>query len=182
MIDSENYIETQSKILTSETLALQTIRNSGLVGAAAICFAQRAVGSCRHRKLWRIRSGRRNWRVSRQLKRAARANSRLMDVSFESTDPQLASRIVNAHIETYVQRNFQSQFDSTTRATTWLRDQLDELKMRVQKSEDARIAYERQEPDLDARRQTEHDHPAVCRCQPRVDRRANRAGKEAGGV
>ncbi len=71
-------------------------------------------------------------------------NSRLMDVSFESTDPQLAARIVNAHIETYVQRNFQSQFDSTTRATTWLRDQLDELKIRVQRSEDARIAYERQ--------------------------------------
>src|ERR1700680_3363820 len=47
-------------------------------------------------------------------------------------------------IETDVQRNFQSQYDSTTRATTWLRDQLDELKIRVQKSEDARIAYERQ--------------------------------------
>ncbi len=30
MMDLENYIETQSKILTSETLALQTIRNSGL--------------------------------------------------------------------------------------------------------------------------------------------------------
>src|SRR5271165_3925442 len=30
MLDLENYIETQSKILTSETLALQTIRNSGL--------------------------------------------------------------------------------------------------------------------------------------------------------
>src|SRR5215831_15424921 len=30
MMDSENYIETQAKILTSETLALQTIRSSGL--------------------------------------------------------------------------------------------------------------------------------------------------------
>jgi len=30
MMDLENYIETQSKILTSETLALQTIRNGGL--------------------------------------------------------------------------------------------------------------------------------------------------------
>src|SRR6202162_4633085 len=70
--------------------------------------------------------------------------SRMLDVNFESTDPQLAARVVNTHIETYVQRNFQSQYDSTTRATTWLRDQLDELKIRVQKSEDARIAYERQ--------------------------------------
>src|SRR6202011_6337574 len=32
MMDLENYIETQSRILTSETLALQTIRNSGLAG------------------------------------------------------------------------------------------------------------------------------------------------------
>src|SRR5450755_3769731 len=30
MIDTDNYIETQSKILTSETMALETIRNSGL--------------------------------------------------------------------------------------------------------------------------------------------------------
>src|SRR5437762_6731608 len=30
LMDSDNYIETQSKILTSETLALQTIRNNGL--------------------------------------------------------------------------------------------------------------------------------------------------------
>src|SRR5207253_4725250 len=30
MMDQDNYIETQSKILTSETLALQTIRNNGL--------------------------------------------------------------------------------------------------------------------------------------------------------
>src|SRR5713101_5078867 len=30
MVDLDNYIETQGKILTSETLALQTIRNGGL--------------------------------------------------------------------------------------------------------------------------------------------------------
>src|SRR5271169_5119865 len=34
MLDLENYIETQSKILTSETLALQTIRNGGLASNA----------------------------------------------------------------------------------------------------------------------------------------------------
>src|SRR5215470_16495809 len=31
MVDMDNYLETQSKILTSETLALQTIRNSGFM-------------------------------------------------------------------------------------------------------------------------------------------------------
>jgi len=144
MIDSENYIETQSKILTSQTLALQTIRNSGLSARPEFSSPggpseALATGSLANQKRPPELGG---FLASLTVKRVP--NSRLMDVSFESTDPQLAARIVNAHIETYVQRNFQSQFDSTTRATTWLRDQLDELKIRVQKSEDARIAYERQ--------------------------------------
>jgi len=67
-----------------------------------------------------------------------------MDVSFESTDSQLAARIVNAHIASYIEQNFRSKYEATTQASTWLADQLGELKIRVQRSEDARIAYERQ--------------------------------------
>src|SRR5436853_7391041 len=67
-----------------------------------------------------------------------------MDVSFESTDPQLAARIVNAHIASYIEQKFRSEYEATTQACSWLADQLGELKIRVQKSEDARIAYERQ--------------------------------------
>jgi capsular exopolysaccharide synthesis family protein len=67
-----------------------------------------------------------------------------MDVSFESTDPQLAARTVNAHIATYIEENIRSKFEATTRASSWLTEQLTELKIKVQRSEDARIAYERQ--------------------------------------
>jgi succinoglycan biosynthesis transport protein ExoP len=144
MIDSDNYIETQAKILTSETLALETIRNSGLSSRPEYSSPNGpseaiATGSLANQKRPPELGG---FLGSLSVRRVP--NSRLMDVSFESTDPRLAARIVNAHLETYVQRNFQSQYDSTTRATTWLRDQLEELKVRVQKSEDARIAYERQ--------------------------------------
>src|SRR5580704_2606887 len=144
MIDTDNYIETQSKILTSETLALETIRNTGLSALPQYSSPNGpseavATGSLANQKRPPELGG---FLASLSVRRVP--NSRLMDVSFESTDPQLAARVTNAHIETYVQRNFQSQFDSTTRATTWLRDQLDELKIRVQNSEAARIAYERQ--------------------------------------
>src|SRR5204862_244083 len=71
-------------------------------------------------------------------------NSRLMEVSFESTDPQLAARVVNAHIASYIEQNFSSKYEATTRASAWLADQLTELKIKVQRAEDARIAYERQ--------------------------------------
>jgi succinoglycan biosynthesis transport protein ExoP len=144
MIDTDNYIETQSKILTSETMALETIRNSGLSALPQYSSPNGpseavATGTLANQKRPPELGA---FLASLSVKRVP--SSRLMDVSFESTDPQLAARVVNAHIETYVQRNFQSQYDSTTRATTWLRDQLEELKIRVQRSEDARIAYERQ--------------------------------------
>jgi succinoglycan biosynthesis transport protein ExoP len=144
MMDLENYIETQSKILTSETLALQTIRNGGLTarpefsspGGPSEAIAS---GSLKNQKRPPELAG---FLGSLSVRRVP--NTRLMDVSFESTDPQLAARVVNAHIATYMDQNLQSHYDATTHATTWLADQLGELKIKVQKAEDARIAYERQ--------------------------------------
>jgi len=90
MMDLENYIETQSKVLTSETLALQTIRKQRPFGPPGICFAQRpveAVASGSPRKP-ETSSRAREFLGSLSVRRVP--NSRLMDVSFESTDPQLA--------------------------------------------------------------------------------------------
>src|SRR6516225_1567569 len=144
MVDSDNYIETQAKILTSETLALQTIRNSGLIdrpefsgpgGPSEAVASGSLTNQVRPPELGQFLG-------SLSVKRVP--NSRLMDVSFESTDPRLAARIANAHIATYVEQNYRSKYESTTQASNWLADQLSELKVKVQKSEDARIAYERQ--------------------------------------
>src|SRR6266571_1641749 len=144
MMDLENYIETQSKILTSETLALQTIRNNALSARPEFSSPDGpseavASGSLANQKRPPELA---EFLGSLSVKRVP--NSRLMDVSFESTDPQLAARIVNAHIASYIEQNFRSKYEATTQASTWLADQLGELKIRVQRSEDARIAYERQ--------------------------------------
>jgi succinoglycan biosynthesis transport protein ExoP len=144
MMDSENYIETQTKILTSETLALQTIRNSGLATSPEFSSPGGpseavASGTLANQKLPPELAA---FLGSLSVKRVP--NSRLMDVNFESTDPQLASRIVNAHIATYMEQNIRSKYEATNQASVWLTDQLSDMKIRVQKSEDARIAYERQ--------------------------------------
>lgn len=144
MMDLDNYIETQSKILTSETLALQTIRNGGLTARPEFSLSTGpsdavAIGSLANQKRPPELG---EFLGSLSVKRVP--NSRLMDVSFESTDPQLAARVVNAHIGTYIEQNFRSKYEATTQASTWLADQLGELKIKVQRSEDARIAYERQ--------------------------------------
>src|SRR5262249_10000919 len=142
--DSESYIETQSRILTSETLALQTIRNSGLSSRPEFSTPSGpseaiATGNLANQKRPPELG---EFLGSLAVRRVP--NSRLMDVTFESTDPQLAARIVNAHIENFIQQNLRSRYDATYQASSWLADQLNELKLKVQKSEDARIAYERQ--------------------------------------
>ena len=144
MVDSDNYIETQAKILTSETLALQTIRNNGLAsrpefagsgGLSEAVASGNLANQTRPPELGAFLG-------SLAVKRVP--NSRLMDVSFESTDPQLAARTVNAHIATYIEQNYRSKYESTSQASDWLADQLKDFKVKVQKSEDARINYERQ--------------------------------------
>lgn len=142
-MDVENYIETQSKILTSETLALQTIRSSGLGVRPEYASPNGpseavAIGSLENQKRPPELGA---FLGSLSVKRVPM--SRLMDVSFESTDPQFAARIVNEHIKNYQDQNISSHYDETTRATTWLRKELDELRIKVQESEDQRIAYER---------------------------------------
>ncbi|MGC1484480.1 MAG: polysaccharide biosynthesis tyrosine autokinase [Candidatus Acidiferrum sp.] len=144
MLDQDNYIETQSKILTSETLALQTIRSSGL-GARPEYSSPN--GPSEAITLGSLENQKRPPELgaflgSLSVKRVP--NSQLLDVSFESTDPQFAARVVNEHIKNFQEQNIRSRFDETTRATSWLHDELDELRIKVQQSEDKRIAYERQ--------------------------------------
>ena len=143
MLDTDNYIETQSKILTSETLALQTIRSTGLAGRPEYSSGEGpsdAITSgslANHKRPPELAA----FLGSLSVRRVP--NSRLLDVTFESTDPQLAARIVNAHLENFKESNFRSRYDAIAKASSWLTAQLDDMKLRVQKAEDARIEYER---------------------------------------
>ena len=141
-MDTENYIETQSRILTSETLALLTIRNMNLAGNPEFSGSNGseaiASGTLKNQKLPPEIGA---FLGSLTVKRIP--TTRLMEVTFESTDPQLASRLLNAHLENYIEQNYKSRYESTADATKWLQTELDELSVRVRRSEDARIEYER---------------------------------------
>ncbi len=140
--DTEAFIETQVKILQSETLALQTINELNLgqypeFGGASGLLALPHGGADVARPailgafLARL-----------TVKRVP--NSRLVEVQFESGNPELAARIANGHVQNYIEQNFRSKFDATTQASGFLSQELEELRIKVEKSEDARVAYERQ--------------------------------------
>jgi len=142
--DLEDYITTQSKILQSETLAMLTVRSMGLdnmtefggnpakpvkpsaPGSEASLHRPPALGAFLGRMT---------------IKRVP--TSRLLDVTFESTDPALAARVVNAHLNNFIEENFRSRYEAATQASTWLAGQLNEMKIKVENAEDARLAYER---------------------------------------
>lgn len=144
MMDMDNYIETQARILTSETLALQTIRNSGLASHpdfsnGGVISEAVATGSLANQKRPPEVAA---FLGSLSVKRIP--NSRLMEVTFESTDPVLAARILNDHLDNYKSQNIESRYDTTREATNWLAGQLSDLKLKVEKSENDRINYERE--------------------------------------
>ena len=144
MMDVDNYIETQARILTSETLALQTIRNSGLAGAPELSSDDVpseaiATGSLANQKRPPEIAA---FLGSLSVKRIP--NTRLMEVTYESSDPVQAARMLNAHLESYKAQNMQGRYAATTEATAWLQVQQADLKRKVEKSENDRINYERQ--------------------------------------
>lgn len=141
-MDLDDYIETQSRVLTSETMALQTIRNTNLAanpefsgGADSPAIA---AGSLKNQKLPPQIGA---FLGSLSVKRIP--NTRLVEVTFESTDPQLAAVLLNTHLENYIQQNYESRYKETADASKWLQSELDELSVKVRRSEDARIEYER---------------------------------------
>ena len=140
-VDLDNYVETQVKILQSETLALQTIRELNLgqypeFGGPSGPLAQAHGGAEARPAILGAFLGRLT------VKRVP--NSRLVEVQFESGDPELAARVANGHVHNYIEQNFRSKYDATTQASGFLSQELEELRIKVEKSEDARVAYERQ--------------------------------------
>jgi len=117
-MDMENYLETQTKILQSETLALQTIKSLDLArypefggGPSTTAWAHNGPAPQRPAILGAFLG-----RLT--VKRVA--NSRLIEVTFEAEDPQLAAQIVNTHLQNFVEQNFRSKYDATIQASNWL--------------------------------------------------------------
>src|SRR5271156_6236472 len=141
-VDMENYISTQIEILQSETLALQTIKTLNLdrhpdfAGSSDPFALPHGGPGAKRPAILGAFLGRLH------VKRIP--NSRLVEVQFESEDPQLAALVANMHLQNYIEQNFRSKYDATTQASKFLSGELEELRIKVESSENARIAYERQ--------------------------------------
>jgi capsular exopolysaccharide synthesis family protein len=71
-------------------------------------------------------------------------NTRIIEIRYSSTDPQLAASAVNTLATTYVEQNFKTKFDSTMQASEWLQGQLVDLQMKVETSQEKFVRYQKE--------------------------------------
>jgi len=77
------------------------------------------------------------------LKVRASGQTRIVEVLVESTDRQLASDYANTLTNEFIEQNMEARWQQTQKTGEWLTRQLDEMKVKLEKSEEALQAYAR---------------------------------------
>lgn len=71
-------------------------------------------------------------------------NTRVVAISFKSSDRQLAAKVVNTLANHFIDQNYKTKYESTMRASDWLSKQLSDLQLKVEKSQTALVEYQKQ--------------------------------------
>src|SRR5579872_4565901 len=142
-------LETEIKILQSDLLATQVIRELNLdrgpelngqapPSPQSIDLAPDSLQSDPARASAAVGSFKSN------LKVALSQNTRIIEVHYRSPDPQMAANVVNTLMQTYVENNYKARFESTMQASDWLTKQLVDLQMKVETSQEKLVKYQKE--------------------------------------
>ena len=138
------FLQTQVDLLQNNNLIWDTLQRIGLASGQA----QLSDGNLS----WLASPGKSPETTQSSLIRSFRKHlhvellteSRLVEVSFDSADPKLATRAANALVRNYVESNFRAKYETTRQASAWMEQQLDELKAKVERTQQALVDYERE--------------------------------------
>lgn len=145
MIQGEEFFQTQYGLLRSRSLAERVVESLGLANSnqfleqmgaeppkAGAGTAAEQAANRRDAVLQVVRAN---------LSVAPVRGSRLVTVTFESPDPNLAARIVNAYAENFIQSNLDRKYESSSYARQFLEERIAQTKARLEESERALVAY-----------------------------------------
>ena len=80
-------------------------------------------------------------RFLKRLKVEPIRNSRLVKIHFDSNFPELSFRVCDELASAYIQQNLETRFHATEQARDWLTKQLDDLKAKVERADEALQAF-----------------------------------------
>jgi capsular exopolysaccharide synthesis family protein len=133
----DEFVQTQIQVLKSENLAWKTIEDLNLTNSLI-----------KPKKLAKIAPGQRKVKLIDAFKKKLGVEltpkTRMLDISYEDHDSQLAAKVSTTLANNYIDYNFRQKYDATRQASGWMEQQLDELKAKVETSQQALVEYERQ--------------------------------------
>jgi len=140
--DTDRNLKTQVDILKSRGLALRVVQKLNLAANPAF-FASQETGAPAGAPTEAIRTMAAGL-LQAHLDVALPRDSRIITLTWESTDPRMSALIVNAYASEFIQSNLQRKFDSSSYARNFVSEQLAETKRKVEESERALNDYARQ--------------------------------------
>jgi len=142
-------LETEVKILQSDLLALQVVRELGLdrrpefggntpalPSSLDLAPDPLQADSARTSGLLTGFKG--------SLKVTLAPNTHIIEVHYRNPDKDLAAKVVTTLMNTYVENNFKARFESTMQASDWLSKQLVDLQMKVETSQEKLVRYQKE--------------------------------------
>lgn len=142
-------IQTQIKILQSETLIERVLDRLKISSPAAL--NPQTAGMAKWRRTLNLPEGNVDSRnklieiAARNLKVSVAGQTHIIEIGFQSTDPKLAAGFANALASEFIEQNMQARWQLSQRASAWLGEQQDELRMKLRSSDDALQTYARRE-------------------------------------
>jgi capsular exopolysaccharide synthesis family protein len=144
MNDTERFLQTQEQMVHSLALAQRVADAQKLATSAAFFSAfgetmpelediesgpktAQALKAARSEKAVEI--------LLRNLTTDLPPDSRIVTISFETTDPQLSANLANAYADGFIEMNLNRKFDSSSYARQFLASQLDAARTKVEASE-----------------------------------------------
>ena len=139
-------LQTQAKILQSESVLERVI--------AKLHLEEKLLQEKDRGRLaaWRNALGLPEWKsdspreevlrlVTKNLKVSTEASTRLVEILYDSKDPQLAADFLNALTTEFIQQNIEARWKTTQQTGDWLTHQMEDVRIKLEKSEDELQSY-----------------------------------------
>jgi polysaccharide biosynthesis transport protein len=142
-LDLNTKLETQIRIVQSDTIAIAVIKQLNLLRNKEFA-GKLADGSQSDFESLDLQTRSKLLRLfHKSLDVQLIPKTQIIEIHFRSQDPTLATDIANAVASTYIEHNFQTKYKATIQTSDWLTKQLDDLKKHAEAAQETLIAYQR---------------------------------------
>lgn len=130
--NDREFLNTQAGLLKSRSLAERVSRSTNLASNDAIV----------DQDLPRpVRESVATSTVLSSVEITQQRESRLIGISIESTDPQLAAKIADSYADNFIQQNMERRYEQTSYARNFLQQRISAVKGKLEESERALVDY-----------------------------------------